>query len=82
MSGSFKIEIPLAVFTRMVRGVAHEESSSACQSGLGRGLSISVPKEDKEALERIAEGKRVSLAWVIRDAVLMYLMEKIRMDEQ
>jgi predicted transcriptional regulator len=36
-------------------------------------LSISVPKEDKEALERIAEGKRVSLAWVIRDAVTQYL---------
>ena len=36
-------------------------------------LSISVPKEDKEALERIAGGKRVSLAWVIRDAVTQYL---------
>lgn len=36
-------------------------------------LSISVPKEDKEALERIAESKRVSLAWVIRDAVTQYL---------
>lgn len=36
-------------------------------------LSISVPKEDKEALERIAETKRVSLAWVIRDAVTQYL---------
>lgn len=36
-------------------------------------LSISVPKEDKEALERIAETKRVSLAWVIRDAVSQYL---------
>ncbi len=39
-------------------------------------LSISVPKEDKEALERIAETKRVSLAWVIRDAVSRYLNEK------
>lgn len=36
-------------------------------------LSISVSKEDKEALERIAETKRVSLAWVIRDAVSQYL---------
>lgn len=36
-------------------------------------LSISVPKEDKKALERIAEEKRVSLAWVIRDAVTQYL---------
>jgi len=36
-------------------------------------LSISFPKGDKEALERIATGKRVSLAWVIRDAVTQYL---------
>jgi len=36
-------------------------------------LSISLPKEDKQALERIAESKRVSLAWVIRDAVTQYL---------
>lgn len=36
-------------------------------------LSISIPKEDKEALERIATVKRVSLAWVIRDAVTQYL---------
>jgi len=36
-------------------------------------LSISVPKGHKEALERIATVKRVSLAWVIRDAVTQYL---------
>lgn len=39
-------------------------------------LSISVPKEDKEALERIAESKRVSLAWVIREAVSRYLTQE------
>ena len=38
------------------------------RDAVGR-LSISVPKGDKEALERIATGKRVSLAWVIRDAI-------------
>jgi hypothetical protein len=36
-------------------------------------LSISVPAEDKAGLERIAADKRVSLAWVIRDAVTRYL---------
>ncbi|MBX3740142.1 MAG: CopG family transcriptional regulator [Akkermansiaceae bacterium] len=36
-------------------------------------LSISVPKENKKALEQIAEDKRVSLAWVIRDAISQYL---------
>jgi hypothetical protein len=32
-------------------------------------LSISVPAEDKAGLQRIAANKRVSHAWVIRDAV-------------
>ena len=38
-------------------------------------LSISLSGEDKEALEGIAEEKRVSLAWVLRDAVAHYLAE-------
>jgi predicted transcriptional regulator len=38
-------------------------------------LSISLSGEDKEALEGIAEEKRVSLAWVLRDAVSHYLAE-------
>lgn len=29
--------------------------------------------EDKAALEKIAEKKKVSLAWVLRDAVSIYL---------
>jgi predicted transcriptional regulator len=41
-------------------------------------LSISILKEDKEALERIAIEKKVSLAWVIRDAVSQYLTEQRR----
>ena len=36
-------------------------------------LSISVSGEDKSALEQIATEKKVSLAWVIRDAVSCYL---------
>lgn len=36
-------------------------------------ISVSVSTEDKSALERIAEEKKVSLAWVIRDAVSDYL---------
>lgn len=38
-------------------------------------LSISLSGKDKEALEGIAEEKRVSLAWVLRDAVGHYLVE-------
>ncbi len=36
-------------------------------------LSVSIPIEDKAALEKIADEKRVSLAWVMRDAVIKYL---------
>ena len=37
-------------------------------------ISVSISTEEKAALERIAEEKRVSLAWVIRDAVSRYLV--------
>ena len=36
-------------------------------------LSISISSEDKKALEGVASTKKVSLAWVIRDAVEKYL---------
>lgn len=36
-------------------------------------LSISISAEDKAALEKIALEKKVSLAWVLRDAVSDYL---------
>jgi len=36
-------------------------------------ISLSLGAEDKSALERIASEKRVSIAWVIRDAISMYL---------
>lgn len=35
--------------------------------------SISLPADDYAELEQIAAGNRVSVAWVIRDAVLQYL---------
>lgn len=38
--------------------------------------SISFPPEVYETLEGIAEQKRVSLAWVVRDAVEKYVAEK------
>ncbi|MCP5541980.1 MAG: CopG family transcriptional regulator [Akkermansiaceae bacterium] len=36
-------------------------------------ISVSISAEDKAALEKIAEERRVSLAWVLRDAVTKYL---------
>jgi len=34
---------------------------------------VSISAEDREALEKIAVEKKVSLAWVLRDAVSKYL---------
>ena len=39
----------------------------------GRRLSVSLPLDQYEALETIAAERRVSLAWVVRDAVYNYL---------
>lgn len=36
-------------------------------------ISVSISAEDKAALEKIAVEKKVSLAWVIREAVTKYL---------
>jgi metal-responsive CopG/Arc/MetJ family transcriptional regulator len=38
--------------------------------------SISFPKEVYESLEGIAKQKKVSLAWVVREAAEQYLAEK------
>ncbi|KFX64042.1 hypothetical protein KBK24_0120490 [Burkholderia sp. K24] len=37
--------------------------------------SVSLPREIHAELEQIARSKRVSLAWVIRDAAEQYLAE-------
>ncbi len=36
-------------------------------------ISLMIASEDRAALDRIADEKRVSLAWVVRDAVTHYL---------
>lgn len=38
--------------------------------------SISLSKRDHSELERIAEKKKVSLAWVVREAVERYLNQE------
>lgn len=35
--------------------------------------SVSVPAADHAELERLAERKKVSIAWIIRDAIDQYL---------
>lgn len=41
-----------------------------------RRASISLPAELHQELEQIAKQKKVSLAWVIRDAAETYIKEK------
>lgn len=36
-------------------------------------ISVSLIKKDKEAVEKIARERRVSIAWVVREAVLEFL---------
>lgn len=48
------------------------ESAGERDSGTVR-LSISLSAEQHAFLERVAKRQRVSLAWVIRDAVLRYM---------
>lgn len=36
-------------------------------------ISVTVPAADHHELERMAEVRRVSLAWVVRDAITQYL---------
>jgi len=38
--------------------------------------SVSIPKKQYEMLEHIAQKKKVSLAWVVRDAVDAYLKKQ------
>jgi len=37
-------------------------------------VTLSIGRDDKLALEKIAREKRVSLAWVVRDAITKYLL--------
>lgn len=39
-------------------------------------LSITLPRREYDALQKIADRQRVSLAWVVRDAVSGYLSDK------
>lgn len=39
-------------------------------------LSVTIPAEDYEDLKRTATQKRVSLAWVVRDAIHTYLRDQ------
>jgi len=46
------------------------------QSAVAVRASISFPREVYETLEAIAKEKKVSLAWVVRDAAEKYIADK------
>lgn len=48
------------------------ESAELRESGSVR-LTISLSAEQHAYLERVAKRQRVSLAWVVRDAILRYM---------
>ena len=41
--------------------------------------TVSVPKDDYEELERISSDKKVSVAWVVREAIERYLEQQSRL---
>lgn len=41
--------------------------------GAAERISLMISAEDRASLNRIADEKRVSVAWVVRDAVTRYL---------
>ena len=40
-------------------------------------LSVTIPPETYDSLERIARKKKVSLAWVVRDAAERYVSDEL-----
>jgi metal-responsive CopG/Arc/MetJ family transcriptional regulator len=59
----------------MTRGAKRKEKSVSAVSSSVRA-TISFPSELYTTLEEIARQKKVSLAWVVRDAVEQYIADK------
>jgi metal-responsive CopG/Arc/MetJ family transcriptional regulator len=55
---------------------ASKRKKSGLNSGSAQRASISFPPELYRTLEVIAKKKRVSLAWVVRDAAEKYLADQ------
>lgn len=56
-------------------GMVNQASSQSVDSGTVRA-TISFPAEHYAELERMAQEKKVSLAWIVRDAVDKYLTDQ------
>jgi hypothetical protein len=60
---------------RMTRGAKRKEKHNSAESSSVRA-TISFPPELYQTLEEIAGQKKVSLAWVVREAAEQYIAEK------
>jgi metal-responsive CopG/Arc/MetJ family transcriptional regulator len=52
-------------------------STAAPKSEQSLRLSVTLPSETYVSLERIARKKKVSLAWVVRDATEKYVSDEL-----
>jgi metal-responsive CopG/Arc/MetJ family transcriptional regulator len=59
-----------------MKGKKSEGGNLKAQSPSSIRASISFPPDLYEALEAIAKQKKVSLAWVVRDAVEKYVADR------
>lgn len=55
---------------------ARPNSTAAPKSEQSFRLSVTLPSETYVSLERIAKKKKVSLAWVVRDATEKYVSDE------
>lgn len=49
----------------------NEAAGNSCRT------TVTIPKEDHAQLLRLAEAKHVSLGWMIRDAIRVYLDQQV-----
>ncbi|MGA2654119.1 MAG: hypothetical protein ABSF28_26660 [Terracidiphilus sp.] len=61
---------------RAKRKTVNTENTENTQSATSIRASISFPSEVYETLEIIAKEKKVSLAWVVREATEKYIADK------
>lgn len=57
--------------------MANRSISAACDTGeRSVRLSVSLPSKEYAVLDLIAQSQRVSIAWVVREAVHLYLAKQ------
>jgi hypothetical protein len=61
---------------QVIRGAKRKEKVTVSPDGPPVRATISFPPDLYEAIETIAIQKKVSLAWVVRDAVEQYVADK------